>query len=368
MEAGARMQAHPGNILIVDDDPLNRRLLTKSLEQDGHRTTELDNGFAALQALGAADAERPDLVLLDVEMPGLDGIEVLERLKADDELRHVPVIMISGVEDSASIVRCIEAGAEDFLPKPFDPVILRARIGSGLNRKRLLDVERTQVQDAFTRFLPEAIAAEILARSGGEPSIGAVRLWATVMFIDLRGFTTFSESRPVEQVIDVLNRYLGTMADAVLDHGGTLVDYLGDGLMAVFGAPIETLDHADRAVAAAREMATRRLADFNGWLRAEGIGEGFRMGIGLNSGRVMSGTLGSERRIDYTVIGDTVNTAARIEQLTKQTGHSILVADQTRSNMTAGADRLTFVDEVEIRGRQSRLKLWTADEPGIAAP
>lgn len=353
------MQVDPGTILIVDDDPLNRRLLAKSLENDGHRTTQFDNGFAALAAI---KEDQPDLVLLDVEMPGLDGIEVLERIKGDDELRHVPVIMISGIEDTASIVRCIEAGAEDFLPKPFDPVILRARIASGLNRKRLRDLERDRVRDVFTRFLPEPIAAEILARSGGQASIGAVRVWATVMFIDLRGFTTFAESRPVEQVIDVLNRFLGTMGDAVLDHGGTLVAYLGDGLMAAFGAPIEGLDHADRAVAAAREMAGDRLRDFNDWLHADGNGEGFRMGIGLNSGRVMSGTLGSERRIEYAVIGDTVNTAARVEQLTKQTGHSILVADQTRSNMTTGADGLTFVDEFEIRGRESRLKLWTADE------
>ena len=353
------MQVHPGNILIVDDDPLNRRLLTKHLENDGHRTTQFDNGFAALAAI---ENDQPDLILLDIEMPGLDGIEVLERLKADPVSDHVPVIMISGVDDTDSIVRCIEAGAEDFLPKPFDPAILRARIEAGLNRKRLLELEQDRVRDVLTRFLPEPIAAEILARSGGEPSIGAVRLWATVMFIDLRGFTTFAESQPVEQVIAVLSRYLGTMGDAVLDHGGTLVDYLGDGLMAAFGAPIETLDHADRAVAAAREMATDRLREFNGWLQAERIGDGFRMGIGLNSGRVMSGTLGAERRIDYAVIGDTVNTAARIEQLTKQTGHSILVADQTRANMTTGAEDLTLVDEFEIRGKQSRLKLWTADE------
>jgi adenylate cyclase len=357
MEA-ERMHADPGNVLIVDDDPLNRRLLAKSLERDGRRTTQFDNGFAALAAI---QADPPDLILLDVEMPGLDGIEVLERLKADAELRHVPVIMISGIEDSDSIVRCIEAGAEDFLPKPFDPVILRARVESGLNRKVLRDLEQDRVRDVFTRFLPESIAAQILARTGGLPSIGAVRLWATAMFIDLRGFTMFAESQPVEQVITVLNRYLSTMGDAVLDHGGTLVSYLGDGLMAVFGAPIESVDHADRAVAAAREMATGRLRAFNDWLRSEGIGDGFRMGIGLNSGRVMSGTLGSERRIEYAVIGDTVNTAARIEQLTKPTGRSILVSDQTRSNMTAGADGLSYVDEFEIRGKQSRLKLWTAD-------
>jgi class 3 adenylate cyclase len=342
----------------VDDDPLNRRLLTKHLEGDGHVTVQFNDGFAALKAF---EADRPDLVLLDVEMPGLDGIEVLERLKGDPQLRLVPVIMISGIEDSESIVRCIEAGAEDFLPKPFDAVILRARIRAGLNRKRLADLEQDRVREVFTRFLPEQIAAEMLSRSDGSASIGAVRVWATVMFIDLRGFTTFAESHPVEQVIEVLGRYLGTMGDAVLDHGGTLVDYLGDGLIAVFGAPIEGVDHADRALAAARDMATRRLTDFNDRLRAEGLGDGFRMGIGLNSGRVMSGTLGSERRIDYTVIGDAVNSASRIEQLTKQTGHTILLAEQTRTNLTTGADELVYVDEFEIRGKQSRMRLWTAD-------
>jgi len=347
-----------GHILIVDDDVLNRRLLQKNLESDGHRTTAVDNGFAALSAL---EAERPDVVLLDVVMPGLDGIEVLARMKADPDLRHIPVIMISGVDDSESIVRCIETGAEDFLPKPFDPVILRARIGAGLNRKRLQDLEQERVRDVFTRFLPEPIAAEMLAQSAGEPAIKAVRLWATVMFVDLRGFTTLAETLPVEQVVAVLGRFQGTMGDAVLDHGGTLVDFLGDGLMAVFGAPIESIDHADRAVACARDVAGPRLAGFNEWVRGEGIGEGFGMGIGLNSGRIMSGTLGSQRRFDYAVIGDTVNTAARIEQLTKETGNTILLADQTRTNMAGSTDGITFVDEFEIRGKQSRLKLWTAE-------
>jgi len=355
------MEVRPGHILIVDDDALNRRLLAKNLETDGHRTTDVDNGFAALSAIGT---DPPDVVLLDIEMPGLDGIEVLERIKSDAAMRHIPVIMISGIDDSDSIVRCLEAGADDFLPKPFDPVIFRARIGAGLNRKRLLDLEQEEVRDVFTRFLPEPIAAEMLARSDGRLSIKAVRLWATVMFVDLRGFTAFSEDQPVEQVIAVLHRYQATMSDAVLDHGGTVVDYLGDGLYAAFGAPIEVVDHADRAVAAAREMVTTRLAELNGWIRAQGLGDGFRMGVGLNSGRVMSGTTGTDRRMEYAVIGDTVNTAARIEQLTKETGRSILMADQTRTNMTGPTDGLTFVDEFDIRGKQSRIKLWTVDEPG----
>ena len=352
------MHARPGHILIVDDDPLNRRLLAKNLDSDGHRTMDVDNGFAALTAIGTG---QPDLVLLDIQMPGLDGIEVLERIKTDPAMRHIPVIMISGIEDNESVVRCLEAGADDFLPKPFDPAILRARIGAGLNRKRLTDLEQDRVRDVFTRFLPEPIAAEMLTRSDGRASIAPVRLYATVMFVDLRGFTTFADTAPTEQIVSVLNRYQATMGDAVLDHGGTVVDYLGDGLMAAFGAPIETVDHADRAIAAGRDMAYERLDDFNGWLRAEGVEEGFGMGIGLNSGRVMSGTFGSDRRIDYAVIGDTTNTAARIQDLTKQTGNSILLADQTRTNMTGSTDDLVFVDEFEIRGKQSRIKLWTAD-------
>jgi class 3 adenylate cyclase len=359
------MQARPGHILIVDDDPLNRRLLTKSLDGEGHRTTDVDNGFAALSAIGTA---QPDLVLLDIEMPGLDGIEVLDRIKSDAQMRHIPVIMISGVDDSDSVVRCLEAGADDFLPKPFDPTILRARIGAGLNRKRLMDLEQNRVRDVFTRFLPESIAAEMLARSDGQASIAPVRLWATVLFVDLRGFTTFADSAPVQEIVPVLNRYQATMGDAVLDHGGTVVDYLGDGLMAAFGAPVETVDHADRAVAAARDMASERLDDFNGWLRGEAVDVRFGMGIGLNSGRVMSGTFGSERRFDYAVIGDTTNTAARIQDLTKQTGNSILLADQTRTNMTGPTDGVAFVDEFDIRGKQSRIKLWTADPPEGSTP
>lgn len=349
-----------GHVLVVDDDPLNRKLLARNLEEDGHRVTSVENGFDALKSI---EDETPDVVLLDIVMPGLDGIEVLARMKESPGMIHIPVIMISGVDDSESVVRCIETGAEDFLPKPFDPVILRARIAAGLNRKRLHELELDRVRNVFARFLPEPIAAEMLSRSDGEPSIRPVRLWGTVMFADLRGFTTVAESRSPDEVIRLLSRYQGTMGDAVMDHGGTLIDFMGDGLMAVFGAPIETIDHADRAVAAARDMAGPRLSEFNQRLRDEGIGEGFRMGIGLNSGRLMSGTLGSDRRIDYAVIGDTVNTASRIEQLTKEAGRSVLIADQTRTNMTGATDGLVFVDEFDIRGKRSRIKLWSMDEP-----
>jgi adenylate cyclase len=183
--------------------------------------------------------------------------------------------------------------------------------------------ERIRVRDLFTRFVPEDVVDEVLASADGV-RLGGVQRDGTVMFCDLRGFTALAESLAPERVIEVLNRYLSEMSDAILDHSGTLVAYMGDGIMAVFGAPLSQADHADRALAAAREMLEVRLPRFNAWLREAGLGSDFRIGIGLNSGHVMSGHVGSERRVEYTAVGDTTNTAARIEAMTKDTPHQLL--------------------------------------------
>jgi adenylate cyclase len=153
-----------------------------------------------------------------------------------------------------------------------------------------------------------------------------------------------------------------------MDEEGTLVCYMGDGIMAVFGAPLEQPDHADRALRAAREMTGPRLEQFNAWLREEGLSEeGFRMGVGLNTGWVMSGNVGSERRIEYTAVGDTTNTAARLEGMTKGTPYQIFVADSTLRALTQPPDDLEFVDELAVRGRSTKLKLWgVPDRPQAA--
>jgi adenylate cyclase len=160
-------------------------------------------------------------------------------------------------------------------------------------------------------------------------------------------------------VIEVLNRYLSEMSDAILDHGGTLVAYMGDGIMAVFGAPIVQEDHADRALATAREMLAERLPHFNAWLKENGLGSGFRMGIGLNSGLLMSGNVGSERRVEYTAVGDATNVAARIEQLTKGTPHQLMISGMTKDALTDPPDDLVFVEGVELRGRRARTSIWS---------
>jgi adenylate cyclase len=228
--------------------------------------------------------------------------------------------------------------------------------------------ERQRTKLMFSRFVPENVVDQVLAQADDDLRLGGVQREGTVMFSDLRGFTSFAESLPVERVIEVLNIYLGEMSTAILDNGGTLVAYMGDGIMAVFGAPIEQPDHADRALQAAREMLGARLATFNDYLRAEGMGEGFRMGVGLNSGHVMSGNVGSERRLEYTAIGDTTNTAARLEGMTKGTPHQLYMADSTREFLRVAADDLVYVGEFEVRGRTQKIKLWSIEDSDGSAP
>ena len=219
--------------------------------------------------------------------------------------------------------------------------------------------ERQRVRFTFSRFVPENVVEEVLAHGDGELLLGGVRREATLLFSDLRGFTSYSETRPPEEVVEVLNRYLGEMTDAIMDHGGTLVSYMGDGIMAVFGAPIEQADHADRAIAAAREMLERRLPAFCGWMREAGHGEGFDMGIGLNSGEVMSGQVGSARRTEYTTIGDTTNTAARLEGMSKGTEHQVLIAESTRLARIDRDEELIPVGDMEVRGREEPIRVWS---------
>jgi adenylate cyclase len=223
--------------------------------------------------------------------------------------------------------------------------------------------EREMVRDVFSRFVPESVVSEVLSQTGEGLRLGGERRVATVLFSDLRGFTSYAEGLTPATVISVLNRYLTAMSDVILDNGGTLVAYMGDGIMAVFGAPIEQTDHADRALRAARQMTGPALAEFNQWMRDEDVGEGFRMGVGLMSGEVMSGNVGSERRLEYTAIGDTTNTAARLEGMTKGTPYMVFVADTTRQAAQDPPDDLVSVDRMEVRGRRERVDVWALPDP-----
>jgi len=218
---------------------------------------------------------------------------------------------------------------------------------------------RRRVRDTFARFVPESVVGQVLARTDDDLRLEGRRMDVTVLFSDIRGFTTFSEARDPGQVLDVLNAYHEEMTAAVMEHGGTLISFMGDGIMATFGAPIEMDDHADRAFAAAQEMLEVRLPKVNEWMRENEIDASFQIGIGLNSGPVMAGNIGSQQRLEFTTIGDTVNTAARLEGMTKGSGHSMFVADSTQQLLSQGDGELSFVDSFPVRGRAEEIRVWT---------
>jgi adenylate cyclase len=226
--------------------------------------------------------------------------------------------------------------------------------------------ERELTRDTFARFVPESVVSDVLASADGV-RLGGVRREATVLFSDLRGFTGFAEARPPDETIGILNRYLTTMSDVILENGGTLVSYMGDGIMAVFGAPVVQDDHADRGLATARAML-ERLVEFNSWMRNEGHGDGFKMGIGLNSGAVLSGHVGSERRLEYTTIGDTTNTASRLESMTKGTPYQLFVADTTYDRLSKIPHDLVKVAELDVRGRVQKVTAWTLAGTVVDSP
>ena len=236
--------------------------------------------------------------------------------------------------------------------------LILAIVGSLVVHYLLEAFERQRVRDTFARFVPDQVVGEVLDRTDEDLRLGGRRAEVTVLFSDIRGFTTFSEKREPEEVLEILNRYHEEMTAAVMEHGGTLVSFIGDGIYALFGAPLEQEDNADRALAAALEMLEVRLPRVNDWMRERGVGEEFQIGIGLNSGPVMAGNLGSAQRLEYTAIGDTVNTAARLEGMTKGSGHHLFISDSTREQLSRERVELEFVEEMPVRGRTEQIKVW----------
>jgi adenylate cyclase len=243
--------------------------------------------------------------------------------------------------------------------------LLIAIVGSLGGHYVMSGFEKARVHDLFSRFVPSAVVDEVIARTDRDLRLGAVRRVGTVMFTDLRGFTSFSEALEPERVVQVVNQYLGGMTEAILDHGGTLVSFMGDGIFALWGAPLDQEDHADRALDTAREMLETRLPRFNAWLTEQGYEHQFRMGIGLNTGSVMSGNVGSERRLEYAAIGDTTNTASRLEGMTKGTPHQLFVAESTRLALHEIPGDLVFVGEFPVRGKQIALTVWSLPDAPV---
>jgi class 3 adenylate cyclase len=335
-----------GDLLVVDDNRVNRLLVGRTLEQLGHRVAFAENGRQALERLRSHPA---DLVLLDIEMPELNGYETLEALRTDPKLRDIPVVMMSSVDEVDSVARCIEMGAEDYLFKPVNGVLLRARVAASLEKKRLRDQQR----ELFRKFATAEVAEELLSTGF---ALGGKHVDATVMFSDIRSFTGLAESLPPAETIDLLNSYYTLMFDAIGGHGGIVNQMLGDGLMALFGAPLPHADHAERAVRAGLDML-ELVAGFDRERAAQHKPE-IRIGIGIASGQVIAGYTGTERRVTYTCVGDTVNLAAHLEAHTKVLGEPILIDAATRSRL-GDAFRVTEHGAAQFKTRTRPVAVYS---------
>lgn len=308
-----RLEApRPGQsrLLVVDDLPANRDVLSRRLERQGHYVATAANGREGLDRLRK---EAFDLVLLDVLMPEMDGYQMLQQLKSDDRLRHIPVIMISALGELDSVVRCIELGAEDYLPKPFNPILLRARLGACLEKKRLRDREQeylnmiTQEREKADRLLlnilPDAIAQRLKA---GETPIADRLEDVTVLFADIVGFTDLASHTPPDDVVGLLNTIFSRFDQLAEEYRLEKIKTIGDAYMVVGGLPTYRADHAEAVADVALAMCT-----VTSEIEAK-YGSSLQIRIGMHTGPVVAGVIG-RKKFAYDLWGDTVNIAHRMQ-------------------------------------------------------
>lgn len=297
------MPENPFHVLVVDDQAHNVILAETLLKAQGYKVSQASDGPACLAAV---ESSPPDLILLDVMMPVMDGLQVCRHLKGHKEHHHIPIILLTALDASEDRIAGIEAGADDFVTKPFNRHELIARVKSLVRMKRLEDAERRHMRQTLERYVEPAVAEQVLAN----PELAVVasrRQEATVLFVDVRGFTVWSERVSAEVVVDVMNRFLARAVDLVFEHGGMVDKYTGDGLMALFGAPLPVPEHARGAVACGLAIAAMAPS-----ITHPDLGEALAVGVGINSDEMVVGNIGSERRLDYTAMGDAVNVAKRL--------------------------------------------------------
>lgn len=309
------MNPDQGNILVVDDNEMNRDLLSKRLRRQGLTVVLAEHGR---QALDEVRSQSFDLILLDIMMPELNGYEVLEQLKADPLLRHIPVIMISALDDIESVVRCIELGAEDYLFKPFNQTLLKARIGACLEKKRLRDQEQAylkQLQEEqekserlLLNILPKAIADQLKQQ---QQTIAENFAEVTVMFADIVNFTELSARLSPTELVSLLNTIFSTFDRLAEHHQLEKIKTIGDAYLVVGGLPVPRPDHAEAIAEMALDMQ-KAIADLN--FSELNLNKPLTMRIGINTGPVGAGVIGTTK-FTYDLWGDTVNTASRMESL-----------------------------------------------------
>ncbi|MDH5578407.1 MAG: response regulator, partial [Betaproteobacteria bacterium] len=311
-------------VLVVDDDPDMVAFLARLLRKEG---LTVETAVDGAEALARVSATSPDLVLLDVMMPGESGFDICRQLKGDEATALIPVVLVTSLEDSESRVRGIEAGADDFLSKPVKREELIARVKTlrrlhdtrkELESRRLAaEVQRKDaIRKAFSRYISPHLADRIADAAGeqGDPFQGrAQRTQVVALFADLRGFTRLTEQNEVGSVVGMLNEYFGVLTEAAYQHDGTIFNMAGDSLLVGFNVPFPQPDAAERAWRTALGMVGRFAPVAAAWQRRHGLELG--VGVGICTGEAIIGNVGSEHYASYTIIGNPVNTAARLMQM-----------------------------------------------------
>ncbi len=345
-------------LLVVDDNEMNRDMLSRRLKGKGYTVDIAEDGQQALDMM----AKEPyDLILLDIMMPGISGIDVLRAVRQTKSRADLPIIMATAKDQSDDIVEALKLGANDYVTKPIDFPVCLARVQSQLALKRAQDqVKRLNaglarrndlIKATFGRYLSDEVVDQILESPGGA-RLGGDKRTVTIMMSDLRGFSALSERLPPEQVVRIINNYLAIMTEVIKKHKGTIDEFIGDAILAIFGAPVNREDDAKRATACAVEMQLAMHA-VNEYNRKNDLPE-IEMGIALHTGEVIVGNIGSEQRAKYGVVGTAVNLTSRIETYT--IGGQILISEMTHKAAGAGV----------IVGGQMAVKAKGLKEPMIA--
>jgi class 3 adenylate cyclase len=340
-------------VLVVDDDWLNRELLEAYLGDAGYGCEAAADGQEAVER---AVASPPDLILLDLQMPRLDGYEVCRRLKANPQTQFVPIIIVTAREADEEKIQAIEAGADDFITKPFNSIMLLTRVRSLLRIKRLhdaLEARNDLLRQVLNRYVDEDLADVILTDPERYLKLGGQTRPVTVLFADIRGFTEFTERHTAEQVVETLNSIFAELTRLVAQHQGTFDKFLGDEIMAFYGAPVAGPDDALRAVRTAvhmRETFSALVASDRERFGSVGLG------VGLHSGMATVGNVGSERVMDYTVIGDTVNVAHRLQETASRGQILISAATYEQVKSAVIAERM---DKRRLSGRSEAVEVYS---------
>ncbi len=353
------MDTAQGSLLVVDDNPMNRDMLARRLARRGYTVAVAADGQEALTMI---EAQQFDLVLLDIMMPGISGLDVLKSLRQRYSVTDLPVIMATAKDQSEDIVAALQLGANDYVTKPLDFPVVLARTQTQLSLKRAmqeiqrlatqLELHNRFIRKTFGRYLTDEVVASLLDSPEGL-RLGGEKRKVTILISDLRGFTSLAGRLAPEQVVALLNRYLGTMVEVIMQYQGTIDEIIGDAMLVIFGAPIWREDDAQRAVACAVAMQLA-MATVNAENRRAGLPD-MEMGIGVHTGEVVVGNIGSHKRTKYGVVGSHVNFTSRIQSYT--IGGQILISEVTRQEV-GPLVRLSKQMEVEAKGIAEPITLY----------